>query len=109
MVEQEEKGMPFAGPMTWREPTDRTYNCYFCMISPAKRGLSRKKKKSIVYPNILLAIRSVLHRGGLPVSNALTLVSQMRKAVKRMKRRVTVMDCRVTQIMMKHIPLGYIS
>lgn len=64
--------MPFAVSMTWREPTDHTNNCYFCMVSLIKKELSRKKKKFILYPNISSDIRLVPHREILSFTNAPT-------------------------------------
>ncbi|CAK8676998.1 unnamed protein product [Clavelina lepadiformis] len=64
------KCMPFAVPMVWREPTDHISDCYFCMIPPVCKGLSRKKKQSIQYTNIPSAIRPVPHGELLPVPEA---------------------------------------
>ena len=50
--------MPFGIPMVWREQADHTNDCYFCLVPPVK-GLSRKKRHSIIYPNISSAIRPV--------------------------------------------------
>lgn len=63
------RSMPFGIPMIWREPTNHVDNCYFCMVPPIKKGISRKKKLSIKYPNILSAIRPVPHGDDLPVPN----------------------------------------
>ena len=62
--------MPFAVPMVWREPTDHSSNCYFCMTPPVGKGLSRKKKQSIQYPNIPSAICPVPHGKTLPIPEA---------------------------------------
>ncbi len=62
--------MPFALPMTWRELTDFSNNCYFCMMPPVRKRLSKKKKRSVQYLNILSAIRIVPHGEGLPVHDA---------------------------------------
>ena len=59
--------MPFAVPMVWREATDHISNCYFCMTPSVGKGLSKKKRQSIQYPNIPSAIRPVPHRELLPV------------------------------------------
>ena len=56
--------------MVWKEPTDHNSNCYFCMNQPVGKGLSRKNKYNIQYPDILSAIRSVPHGGTLPVPEA---------------------------------------
>jgi len=55
--------MPFALPMVWRKPTD----CYFCMVPPVSRGITRKKKWTIVYPNIPSALHPILHGEGISV------------------------------------------
>jgi len=57
----------FAVPMIWREPTDHTSNCYFCLVPATDKGLSKKKKASVQYPNIPSALRPVPHGEGLPV------------------------------------------
>ncbi|CAI9616281.1 unnamed protein product [Staurois parvus] len=62
--------MPFAVPMIWREPTDHLSNCYFCMVPPIVKGLNKKKKLSVHYPNIPSAIRPVPHGEGLPIPKA---------------------------------------
>lgn len=64
------KCMSFAVPMIWREPTDHSSNCYFCMMPPVGKGLSRMKKQTVKYPNIPSATRPVPHGEGLPVPDA---------------------------------------
>ena len=44
--------MLFAIPVVWREPTDHSSNCYFCMIPQVAKEISRKKKWAMEYPNI---------------------------------------------------------
>lgn len=61
------QAMPFAVPMIWREPTDHLNNCYFCMVPPIGKGISKKKKWTLEYPNIPSAIRPVPHGDDLPV------------------------------------------
>lgn len=61
------QAMPFAVPMIWREPTDHLNNCYFCMVPQIGKGISKKKKWTIEYPNIPSAIRPVPHGDDLPV------------------------------------------
>ena len=58
--------MPCGIPMVWKEQADHTNDCYFCLVPPVK-GLSRKKRHSIIYPNISSAIRPVLHGIGIPI------------------------------------------
>ena len=69
-LNRKRKSMPFAVPMIWREPTDHTSNCYFCMVPPVGKGVSKKKKWTVHYPNIPSAIRPVPHGEGLPVPDA---------------------------------------
>ncbi|XP_061429010.1 uncharacterized protein LOC133355651 [Lethenteron reissneri] len=40
--------MKFAIPRIWREPTDHSSNCYFCMVDPSKR-LTGKNAAAITY------------------------------------------------------------
>ena len=67
--------MPFAVPITWKEPTYHTNNCYFCKVSPVQKELSKKKKESIEYSNIPSAVRPGPHGEGRPVPDAPTSVS----------------------------------
>ena len=59
--------MPFAFPMVWREPSNHTTDCYFCMAPPVSGGITKKKKWTIVYPNIPSALRTVPHVEGISV------------------------------------------
>ena len=61
------KSMPFAIPMVWRKPTDHNSNCYFCMIPPVAKGMSRKKKWTVDYPNIPSAVPPTPHTEDLPI------------------------------------------
>ena len=49
--------MPFAVPMVWRERSNHATDCYFCMMPPVSGGITKKKKWTIVYPNIASALR----------------------------------------------------
>ena len=60
-INKKRKSMPFAIPMVWREPTDHNSNCYFCMIPQVAKRMSRKKKWTVEYPNILSALCPVPH------------------------------------------------
>ncbi|XP_066198436.1 uncharacterized protein [Saccopteryx leptura] len=59
------KGMPFGIPMVWREPKDHNSDCYFCLIHT--KGIGKKKRHMIAYPNIPSAIRPIPHSETLPV------------------------------------------
>ncbi|GBP53247.1 hypothetical protein EVAR_88131_1 [Eumeta japonica] len=50
----------------WREPTDHANGCYFCLTPPIQRGISRKKKRSVVYPDVATVSRPVPHGINLP-------------------------------------------
>ena len=53
--------MPFAVPVVWREPSNHSSDCYFCLTPPVASGMNRKKKQRIDYQNIPSAIRPVPH------------------------------------------------
>ena len=57
----------FGVPMIWREPTDCTNDCYFCMMKTA--GFNVKNKHLIKYPNIPSALRPVAHSSGVAIPN----------------------------------------
>ena len=59
--------MPFAVPMVWREPSNHTNDCYFCLVPPLSGDITKQKKSRIVYPNIPSALRPVPHGEGLPI------------------------------------------
>jgi len=61
-----EIALSFAIPMVWRETSDHSSNCYFCLTPRVASGMKRKKKQRIDYPNIPSAIRHVPH-GNPPV------------------------------------------
>jgi len=60
------RSMLFALPMIWREPTDHLADCYFCIVPPLRHGITKKKKRTVNYPNISSAIRPVPHTEDLP-------------------------------------------
>jgi len=59
--------MLFADPMVWREPSNNTTDYYFCMVPPVSGGIMRKKKWTMVYPNIPCALRPILHSEGISI------------------------------------------
>jgi hypothetical protein len=58
--------MPFAVPVVWREPSNHSSDCNFCLTPPVASGMNRKKKQRIYYPNIPSAIRTVPQDEDLP-------------------------------------------
>jgi hypothetical protein len=49
------KGMTmlFAIPVVWREPSNHSSDCYFCLTPPVASGMNRKKKQKLtnqIYP-----------------------------------------------------------
>jgi len=59
------KSLRFAIPMVWRKPKDPRNNCHFCVVKT--KGINRKNRNSLTYPNINSAIRIVPHNEELPV------------------------------------------
>lgn len=59
------RSMQFAVPMIWREPTNHVTDCYFCMTNV--KGINKKNKNKIQYPDIPSAIRPVPHSDDLPI------------------------------------------
>ena len=59
--------MPFAVPMVWREPSNHSSDCYYCLTLPVASGINRKKKERTDYSNIPSAIRPVPHGEDLPM------------------------------------------
>ena len=51
--------MPFAVPMTCREPTNHANDYYFCLTKVS--GYSKRTKSEIVYPDCPSALRPVTH------------------------------------------------
>ncbi|XP_076352880.1 uncharacterized protein LOC143248412 [Tachypleus tridentatus] len=60
------RAMKFAIPRIWREPTDHSSNCYFCMVDPSKRRTD-KNASAIVYPDLPSSIVPEPHYPELPV------------------------------------------
>jgi hypothetical protein len=59
------KGFPFGVPMVWREPRNHLNDCYFCLVDT--KGVGKKDRFKILYPNIPSAIRPILHSEELTV------------------------------------------
>ncbi|KAL6459437.1 hypothetical protein MHYP_G00329090 [Metynnis hypsauchen] len=62
----EKRAMHFAIPRIWREPTDHSTNCYFCMVDPSKR-CTGKNAMPVTYPDIPSSTAPVPHCPELPV------------------------------------------
>jgi hypothetical protein len=63
--------LPFAVRMVWREPSNHTTACYFCMVPHVSGGITNKRKWTVVYPNIPSALRPVLHGEGISIPEPL--------------------------------------
>ena len=59
------KSLRFGIPMVWREPKNHFDDCYFCSVST--KGINRKNRNSLVYPNLESAIRPIPHCSEVPV------------------------------------------
>ena len=51
--------------MVWQETKDYCNDCYFCAVKT--KGINRKNRNSLTYPNLDRAIRPVPHREEIPV------------------------------------------
>ncbi|XP_076361827.1 uncharacterized protein LOC143252893 [Tachypleus tridentatus] len=58
--------MKFAVPRIWREPTDHSSNCNFCMVAPSKYRAG-KNSSVIMYPDLPSSIAPVPDCFELPV------------------------------------------
>ena len=54
--------------MIWHEQTNHTDDCYFCSVKVT--GFNKRNEKEIIYPNMISAIRPVLHNSEIPVPEA---------------------------------------
>ena len=51
--------------MVWREPKNLINDCYVCAVKT--KGINRKNKNSLVYPNLESAVRPISHCNEIPV------------------------------------------
>jgi len=51
----------------WREPSNHATDCCFCMVLPVSGAITKKKKYTIVYPNVPSALRPVPRGEGISV------------------------------------------
>ncbi|XP_069960842.1 uncharacterized protein [Cherax quadricarinatus] len=62
----EKKAMKFTVPRIWREPTDHSTNCCFCLVDPSKHRIGKKCTcYFLLRPS--LSIAPVPHSADLPV------------------------------------------
>jgi hypothetical protein len=62
---EKKEAFRFGVPVIWREPKNRSDDCYFCCCDV--EGYNSKNKKVILYPNLPLALRPVVHGSQAPV------------------------------------------
>ncbi|XP_076358896.1 uncharacterized protein LOC143251502 [Tachypleus tridentatus] len=62
----EKRTMKFVIPRIWREPSDLSSNCYFCMMDTFKRQAG-KNASAVMYSNLPLSITTVPHCPEFPV------------------------------------------
>ena len=55
--------MPRAVPVVWKEPSNHSSDCYFCLITPVASGMNRKKKQRTDYPNNILCHQTCVSWG----------------------------------------------
>ena len=51
--------------MIWRDPKNHTDDFYFCAINLT--GINKKKRKSLIYPNLHSALLPVAHCDEIPI------------------------------------------
>lgn len=57
--------MAFGKPMVWREMKDHSGDCYFCLTD--LKGINRRNKHNVQYPDVPSATKPVPHSPELPV------------------------------------------
>ena len=60
------KGISYGIPMTQKEWTDHTTDCYFCLVNT--KGIGKKNRHKISYPSIPSAIPPTLHSDELAIT-----------------------------------------
>ena len=60
------KPLKFGVPIIRREPKNHTNDCYFCAINLIV--INKKKRKSLIYPNLSSALRAVAHCDEIPIT-----------------------------------------
>ena len=64
-TKKERKSLRFGIPMVWREPQNHLNDCFFSAVNT--KGINRKNRNSLVYPNLESAIRPIPHCNEIPV------------------------------------------
>ena len=64
-TKKDRKSLCFGIPMVWREPKNHFDDCYFCAVNT--KGINRKNRNSLIYPNLESAIRPIPHCSEIPV------------------------------------------
>ena len=59
------KSFRFGIPIVWHEPKNHFDDCYFCAVNT--KGINRKNRNLLVYPNLESAIRLIPHCKEIPV------------------------------------------
>ena len=58
-------GLKFGVPMVWREQSNHTSDCYFCQSNIKGLGIKNRAKGS--YPDVISALKPIIHSKELPV------------------------------------------
>ena len=64
-TKKDRKSLRFGIPMIWREQKKHYNDCYFSAVNT--KGINRKNRNSLVYPNLESAIRPIPHSNEIPV------------------------------------------
>ena len=97
----EKRAIKFAIPRIWRQPTDHSSNCYFCMVDPTKRRTG-KNAPQIVYPDIPSFIASVPHYPELPIPTPRRGISHLQElAASHTVRKILEIQIRVSQMRLR--------
>jgi hypothetical protein len=67
VTEWQKHAMPFVVPMVLREQSNHATDCYFYMVPPVSGGITKEKKRTIVYLNVPSALRQIPHGEGISV------------------------------------------
>ena len=97
----EKRAIKFAIPRIWRQPTDHSSYCYFCMVDPTKRRTG-KNAPQIVYPDIPSFIAPVPHYTDLPIPTPRRGISHLQElAASHTARKILEIQIRVSQMRLR--------